>query len=237
MSRLKVKLKLPLRRKESSFAVVLIKRLITVHPRKFFTSSSLSVIIQHEGEKAMTNSTFTDKELIDASLAGDKQCYEELICRYEPKLQIEANRLIRDLQLGEDMVQVVFIKAYQYLSALKDKNKFYQWLRMILRRVTFDFRKKGWIEGLKNELKERSLDPLDQVHWDKSLEKLINREENQAVVNALNALRKDYRDILVMKHIYKVPYLVIAKDLGMSRNAVGEKLSRARKMLKKRLSK
>jgi len=180
----------------------------------------------------MTNSTFTDKELIEASLAGDKQCYEELICRYEPKLQIEANRLIRDWQLGEDMVQETFIKAYQYLSALKDKNKFYQWLRMILRRVTFDF-----IEGLKDELKERSLDPLDQVHWDKSLEKLINREENQAVVNALNALRKDYRDILVMKHIYKVPYLVIAKDLGMSRNAVGEKLSRARKMLKKRLSK
>lgn len=193
----------------------------------------MSVMIQHEGEKAMTNSALSDKELVEASLSGDKQCYEELICRHEPKLQIEANRLTRDWQLGEDMVQETSIKAYQYLSTLKDKNKFHQWLRMILRRIVFDF-----ISGLKSELKEKYFDPLDhldQVHWDKSLEKLINEEENQAVINALNSLRKDYRDILVMKHIYKIPYLVIAKDLGMSRNAVGEKLSRARKMLKKKL--
>jgi RNA polymerase sigma factor (sigma-70 family) len=175
---------------------------------------------------------FADRELIEASLTGDKQSYEELVCRYEYELQVEAKRLIRDWQLGEDMVQETFIKAYQYLSTLKDKNKFRQWLNMILRNVAFDF-----IRDLKEEAKERNSGSLiqDRMYWDKSLEKLINAEENQAVISALNSLRKDYRDIIIMKHIHKVPYVTIAKELKMSVSAMGEKLSRARKMLKKKL--
>jgi RNA polymerase sigma-70 factor (ECF subfamily) len=177
-----------------------------------------------------TQKELTDKELIEASLAGDKQCYEELVCRYEAKLQIEAKRMIHDWQLGEDMVQETFIKAYQYLPTLKNKNKFRQWLNMILRNVAFDF-----IQDVKEELKERTLGkPFDLFHWDNSLGKIITQEENQAVINALNSMRKDYRDILIMKHIHKLPYTVIAKDLGMTMDAVGEKLSRVRKMLKKK---
>ena len=100
---------------------------------------------------------------------------------------------------------------------------------MILRNITFDF-----IRSIKNELQEKNLDQfkgtVDPIQPSIALEKLLDEEENKLVLKALHSLRKDFRQIIIMKHIYKIPYKKIAKDLGMSTYAVGEKLSRVRKI-------
>lgn len=50
-------------------------------------------------------------------------------------------------------------------------------------------------------------------------------------------LRDDYREILELKHIEKLSYKEIAERLGMTQSAVGEKLSRVRKMLERKITK
>jgi len=60
-------------------------------------------------------------------------------------------------------------------------------------------------------------------------------EEEDAILSALAELREDYREIVVLKHLENYSYREIAEMLGMSVTAVGEKLSRVRSLLRKKL--
>jgi len=54
-------------------------------------------------------------------------------------------------------------------------------------------------------------------------------------VASLSELREDYREIVVLKHLENYSYREIGELLGMSVTAVGEKLSRVRTMLRRKL--
>ena len=51
------------------------------------------------------------------------------------------------------------------------------------------------------------------------------------VMRAVDGLREDYRQILLLRYVEKLSYGQIASALGMTTTAVGEKLHRVRKMV------
>ena len=55
----------------------------------------------------------TDAELIAAVLRGDPASFEPLVRRYQPRLFAMARRYARRESDVEDLVQDIFIKAYQ----------------------------------------------------------------------------------------------------------------------------
>jgi RNA polymerase sigma-70 factor (ECF subfamily) len=59
----------------------------------------------------------------------------------------------------------------------------------------------------------------------------------EALFAALNALRADYREIFILKHVDNLSYKEIAELLGMTVSAVGEKLYRVRTMVREKLEK
>ena len=54
------------------------------------------------------------------------------------------------------------------------------------------------------------------------------------VMAALEALRADYREIVLLRYFEGMSYEQIAETLGMTVGAVGEKLSRVRDMIVER---
>lgn len=81
----------------------------------------------------------TDSELIAAVLRGDTACYEQLVAKYQPRVFATARRYARREDEVEDIVQEVFLKAYQKLSSFRGEAPFEHWLMRLAVRTCYDF--------------------------------------------------------------------------------------------------
>ncbi len=71
-----------------------------------------------------------DSDLIKQTLEGDSRAFESLVVKYQPKIFGTARRYARRESEVEDMVQEVFLKAYQKLSTFRGDAPFEHWLMM-----------------------------------------------------------------------------------------------------------
>jgi RNA polymerase sigma-70 factor (ECF subfamily) len=178
----------------------------------------------------------TDPELVALGIAGDTDAYGELIARHQYAARQLARRIVRDYQHAEDLAQEAFIKAYQSLADLKDPNRFGPWVGTILRHLALDFLRLSKNTVSLESLREDGFEP-EEAGLESVPETAEWQEEDRRVLEVLENLREDYREIIVLKHVERLSYKELASRLGMSVSAVGEKLSRVRALLKRRLEK
>ncbi len=81
----------------------------------------------------------TDAELIAAVLKGDEASFEPLITKYQPRVFATARRYARRESEVEDIVQEIFIKAFQKLSSFRGEAPFEHWLMRLAVRTCYDF--------------------------------------------------------------------------------------------------
>jgi RNA polymerase sigma-70 factor, ECF subfamily len=81
----------------------------------------------------------TDAELIKAVLAGDTSSFEVLITRYQPRIFGTARKYARRESEVEDIVQEVFLKAFNKLSTFRGDSPFEHWLMRLAVRTCYDF--------------------------------------------------------------------------------------------------
>ena len=75
----------------------------------------------------------SDKTLIEAVLAGDKEAYEKLYDRYAPLVRAVCYDYTSNLADAQDLAQDVFTRAYEKLDRLRTRDSFGQWLIGIAR--------------------------------------------------------------------------------------------------------
>ncbi|HWD19556.1 MAG TPA: sigma-70 family RNA polymerase sigma factor [Verrucomicrobiae bacterium] len=81
----------------------------------------------------------TDAELIAAVLAGDAARFEPLVVKYQPRVFATARRYARRESEVEDIVQEVFLKAFQKLATFRGDAPFEHWLMRLAVRTCYDF--------------------------------------------------------------------------------------------------
>jgi RNA polymerase sigma-70 factor (ECF subfamily) len=81
----------------------------------------------------------TDAELIAAVLDGDAASFEPLIRKHQPRVFATARRYARRESEVEDIVQEVFIKAFQKLKGFRGEAPFEHWLMRLAVRTCYDF--------------------------------------------------------------------------------------------------
>jgi RNA polymerase sigma-70 factor, ECF subfamily len=81
----------------------------------------------------------SDAERIAAVLGGDVDSFEPLIKKYQPRVFATARRYARSESEVEDIVQEVFIKAFQKLSSYRGEAPFEHWLMRLAVRTCYDF--------------------------------------------------------------------------------------------------
>jgi RNA polymerase sigma-70 factor (ECF subfamily) len=177
-----------------------------------------------------------DTELVRRAAAGDTAAFEPLVRRYSDTIVRFARHMVGDFQAAEDIAQDTFLKAFSHIGRLEDAGKFTTWLYSIARHLCLDWirarRPTVSMEALEADGVEVSGDPGDMP--ERSVE---TGEMHGHVLAELQRLRPDYREILLMKHVYELSYKEISEVAGLSVSAVGEKLSRVRELLRKRLRK
>jgi RNA polymerase sigma-70 factor (ECF subfamily) len=81
----------------------------------------------------------TDAELIQAVLRGEAARFEPLVKKYSPRLFATARRYARRESEVEDIVQGIWVKAYQKLATFRGEAPFEHWLMRLAVRTCYDF--------------------------------------------------------------------------------------------------
>lgn len=81
----------------------------------------------------------TDLELIEAVRNGDTESFAELVRKYQPRLFATARRYARRENEVEDIVQEIFLKAFQKLSTFRGEAPFEHWLMRLAVHTCYDF--------------------------------------------------------------------------------------------------
>jgi RNA polymerase sigma-70 factor, ECF subfamily len=81
----------------------------------------------------------TETDLVAAVLKGDTASFEPLVTRYSPRLFATARRYARRESEVEDIVQEIWIKAFQKLRSFRREAPFEHWLMRLAVHTCYDF--------------------------------------------------------------------------------------------------
>ena len=81
----------------------------------------------------------SEAELITAVLKGDSASFEPLIRKYSPRVCATARRYARRDSEVEDIVQEVWLKAFDKLKTFRSEAPFEHWLMRMTVRICYDF--------------------------------------------------------------------------------------------------
>ena len=179
----------------------------------------------------------TDKELIAAVLDGDASSFELLVARYQPRVFATARRYARREDEVADIVQEIFIKAFQKLSTYRAEAPFEHWLMRMAVRTCYDFLRKHQRNREYNvtEISDEENDWLENVGDDGP-----ERETDQAAAKALvdrllEGLSPDFRLVITLLEIEEKSVKEIADLTGWSVSLVKVRAYRARNQMRKML--
>lgn len=178
----------------------------------------------------------SDAQLVQRTVAGDQQAFELLVIKYQRRIQRLIGRMVRDVDLVEDIAQETFIRAYRALHQFRGDAQFYTWLY----RIAVNTAKKFLLD-LKRDptVSESAFKPTDdddetfsfknEPIANETPESILAAKEIATAVNqALAALPDDLREALTLREIEGLSYDEIAAVMGCPIGTVRSRIFRAR---------
>jgi RNA polymerase sigma-70 factor (ECF subfamily) len=175
---------------------------------------------------------YTDTELIQLTLKGEKEAFGELIHRYQDAVYATALHRIGDFASAQDVAQETFIEAYKSLHTLSEPAKFPCWLHTIALRQC-----NRWLRKQKDtaSLDDTNIAILSDVMVPSPDEEVEYGEFRNKVLNAITSLPEKTGEVVTMYYIDGLSYGEIADFLSMPVTTVKGRLQMGRKQLKEEL--
>lgn len=144
-------------------------------------------------------------------------------------------RKVKDFHYAEEIVQDVFLEAYEKLPTLKDPRRFAGWLYVITSRCCVNWLRKNTSKTQSLEYTHgREIAKLSYEHYLSEQRDAETVERNKAIVNAmLNKLPESEQTVLNLYYFSGMTAKEIGELLGVSANTITSRLQRARKRLEK----
>ena len=172
-----------------------------------------------------------ETELLQASIGGSREAFGSIVERYQSLICGITYSATGDLSKSEELAQETFIRAWKGLGGLKEAGKFRGWLCTIARNVV-----KTAIRQRNRDVTESAGSITDSAGIESSepgpVEQAISKEQQAMVWGALERIPENYREPIVLFYRQKQSIDEVAAGLGLSEDAVKQRLSRGRKMLK-----
>ena len=190
---------------------------------------------------------FGDRPLTDPP-SGDAEnfrSFDGLVAAYEKRIFNVIYRILGDYEEAADVTQETFISAYKGFERFRGDSKIYTWLYQIA------------INHCRNRLRQRGRQRVIQVEsidqprtWEDSdsgttreIADLTNaphivleeKELKEKILEAVQSLPQDYREVVVLREIQGLSYNEIEDVTNISLDNVKTRLSRARAMLRRKL--
>lgn len=178
----------------------------------------------------------TDAQLVTLTLKN-QDYYYYLMKRYESALMNYIQRLSGMNKMDiQDILQEVFILAYQNLNDYNKNFKFSSWIYRIARNYTISVMRKNPKYFQNISWDEHDLEQL--IKSDFNLEdSLIQKIDYENLLAIINLLPLKYKEVLLLKFVEGKDYQEIGDILRKPIGTVGTLINRARKILLKEIDK
>ncbi len=187
--------------------------------------------------------TDSDALLVERAAAGDQRAYELLVIKYQRRIERLIGRMVRDVDLVQDIAQETFIRAWRALHQFRGEAQFYTWLY----RIAVNTAKKSLMEMKRDpvvtEAALKSNDDDDETSRRENEltsastpeSELAAREIAAAVNAAMEALPEDLRQAVTLREIEGLSYEEIAEAMNCPIGTVRSRIFRAREAISARV--
>ncbi|TES92918.1 MAG: sigma-70 family RNA polymerase sigma factor [Candidatus Cloacimonadota bacterium] len=173
-----------------------------------------------------------DCELVEKVKNGDERAFELLVKKYQKGIYSLTYRMTNDHFTADELTMEAFIRAYKAIKRFRKGANFFNWLYTIAVRLCLNYIKK---EKRKINIDPENLNALvhRKIHDDGLLEKVIAKEVNIKIREAIQHLPEKLRVVLLLRVDDELSYEKISKILRIPSGTVMSRLNRARERLKK----
>lgn len=178
-----------------------------------------------------------DAQIVEKVLAGETGAFELLILKYQSQIFYAAMNIVKNREFAEDISQDAFLKAYEKLYALQDREHFYPWLKRITVNLALNHYDRGKrIVDIETEDSESSY--FDTITSGESPEDFLIKDELKKYVRMfVDGLPERLRTVIILREVEDMSYEEIADVLNIPLGTVRSRLFNARQIIKERLVK
>ena len=173
--------------------------------------------------------------LVEQAKQGSEKAFAKLYKLYRPNIWFTIYNVVKNSDVADDLVSIVFTKAYQKLESYVQHISFEMWLKTIAVNSSIDYIRRNKKEQLNNYVDDED-NTVQLEGLEKSPEEqLVLQEKVKIVEQAILTLRKKYRD-LIYARIEGLSYSEIAERLALPESKVKSDLNKARQRLKQKIT-
>jgi RNA polymerase sigma factor (sigma-70 family) len=162
---------------------------------------------------------------------GSVAAFETLVSQYQAMVSAVAYNACGDLALSEDIAQETFLTAWKSRSQLREAHKLSGWLCGIARNLAHNVnRKQSSLNVRLDQVAEPATEAVDPS------EAAVTQEEESLVWQSLQTIPDNYREPLILFYRENQSVAEVAQALDLSEDAVKQRLSRGRTMLRDQIA-
>jgi len=184
----------------------------------------------------------TDLEIIKKITEGDRNQYRILVERYQKMIFRTCMGFLHNRDDADDLVQDIFIQAYQALPEFRQQSSFSTWLYRIAVNASLNKVRKNSKSFLVRYLdrfsgSENGDNPMATISDNENPEDILIRNEHRAwVQKALDSLPPNQRIAIVLSKYDDLPQKEIAEIMDTTEGAVEALIQRAKANLRRILA-
>lgn len=177
----------------------------------------------------------TEADIFKAAHTGNKEAFSLIVERYQSLICAITYNATGDISLSEDIAQETFLTAWKKLRELRSPSKLRAWLCGIARNIAKEAIRKRKCNATEDAL---SLQPGYEARatTHQPYEHAISEEEQKILWQSLEKIPDNYREPMILFYREQQSVKKVAELLELSQDAVKQRLSRGRRMLKKQVA-
>ena len=168
--------------------------------------------------------SWSDEEIVRRVLNGEPGCYEIIMRRYNQRLYRVALSILRDESESEDVMQDVYVRAFEHLRQFAGRSKFSTWLTRI-----------AVHEAIKRSRRMRRSGPLEELLDFDGEPNMPSRAPDPEKVAALGEMGRLFSDALLSLPAQQRSVIMLRDVEEMSTSEAAEVLEITEENLKVRL--
>jgi len=180
--------------------------------------------------------------LVKRAKEKDLSAFEELVRIHQNKVYALSLQLSGNRDDAQDLAQEAFIRAFKALGSFRNEADFSTWLHRITVNVWLNSRRKNGGKQLVSLDEPYRGEDGSEVRYEVAsndgdpLQALEEKDLRGLVRTALDGLSEEHRTVLVLREIEGYSYEEISRMLGCSLGTVKSRISRAREVMRRRMT-
>lgn len=155
--------------------------------------------------------------------------------RYKTKVFNYTLRMVGDRLISEDIVQNVFLKFFENMDLIRNKNSFNYWIFKTARNEIYSYFRNKKIRV--DQFAVTDIDEIDISSGDNLANELELNEVGEIIKKELGEMDFEQREVFVLKEYSGMSYKEISQIMSIDENLVKSRLYNTRQRLLSKISK